>query len=78
MSILSVRLPESLHKAAKELAKKEHVSINQLFTLALAEKLSALETDTYLSERAKRGKRLKYLKILTSAPDVNPDDEDKL
>lgn len=78
MSTLSVRLPESLHRAAKDLAKKEHVSINQLFTLAIAEKLSALETDTYLSERSKRGDRSRYLKVLNGAPDVEPKDEDKL
>jgi hypothetical protein len=37
------------------LAEKESVSINQLITLALAEKLSALMTEDYLEERAKRG-----------------------
>ena len=42
MSTLSLRLPESLHKFARELAEKENISINQLITLALAEKLAAL------------------------------------
>ncbi len=78
MSALSLRLPESLHKAAKVLAKKEHISINQLIMLALAEKIASLETADYLSERAKKGNRAKYLGILKKAPNIKPDDEDKL
>jgi len=78
MSALSLRLPESLHKAAKVIAKKEHISINQLIMLALAEKISALDTVEYLNERAKKGSRAKYLSVLKKAPNVKPDDQDKL
>jgi HicB-like protein involved in pilus formation len=78
MSALSLRLPESLHKAAKVLAKKEHISINQLVTLALAEKMAALEAEDYLSKRAKRGNRADYLRILKKSPNVPPEDKDKL
>src|SRR5207253_2058658 len=53
MSTISLRLPESLHESARELAKREHISINQLVTLALAEKISALATEEYLEKRAK-------------------------
>ena len=60
MSTISLRLPESLHKKARELAKTEDVSINQLITTALAEKMSALMTVDYLQERAARGDRGKY------------------
>lgn len=38
MSTLSVRLPESLHKKIKEIAKEEKVSINQFISSAAAEK----------------------------------------
>ena len=41
MSTISLRIPESLHKGAKELARQEGVSMNQLITTALAEKMSA-------------------------------------
>ena len=44
MSTMSLRLPESLHERARELAKREGVSINQLIATALAEKVSALDT----------------------------------
>jgi predicted transcriptional regulator len=60
MSTISLRLPESLHKKARELAKAEHISMNQLITTALAEKISALMTLEYLQERAARGDRRSF------------------
>ena len=60
MSTISLRLPNSLHKHVKDLAKKENISINQFIATALAEKMSALLTDEYLVERAKRGSRRKF------------------
>ena len=55
MSTLSLRLPGSLHKKVREMAKQDGVSINQFITTALAQKLSALMTVEYLEARAKRG-----------------------
>jgi hypothetical protein len=78
MSALSLRLPESLHKAARVLAKKEHVSINQLIMLALAEKIAALEATDYLDKRGKLGNRERYLNILKKAPNTKPSKRDKL
>ena len=78
MSAISIRLPNSLHEAAKELAKKEHISINQFIMLAVSEKLSALGAQEFLEERAKRGNKEKFLKVLGSAPDTEPDDYDTL
>lgn len=78
MSTLSLRLPDSLHKAAKMLAEKERVSVNQLIALAIAEKISALETKDYLEKRAHRGNRNKFLNVLKQVPDVDPDEADKM
>jgi len=36
MSTISLRLPESLHKRVRELARTEEISINQFVTTALA------------------------------------------
>ena len=38
MSTISLRLPESLHRRVRELAKEEDVSINQFITTAVAER----------------------------------------
>ena len=55
MSVLSVRLPDSLHDEIRSLAKSEGISINQFISSAVAEKLSALLTEKYLHKRAKKG-----------------------
>ena len=78
MSTISLRLPDSLHERVRELAKKESISINQLVTLALAEKISALMTEEYLGKRAKRGDRKKFVRALAKVADVEPEEQDKL
>jgi hypothetical protein len=72
MSTMSLRLPESLHERARELAKREGVSINQLIATAVAEKISALDTVAYLEERASRASRKAFLKALESVPSASP------
>jgi len=78
MSILSLRLPDSLHKEVKSLAQKEGVSINQFISSAVAEKMSALLTESYLKERSLKGDKKSFLKAMSKVPDVEPSDEDKL
>ena len=76
MSALSLRLPNSLHERARELARREGISINQLVSSALAEKMSALLTEEHLEARARRGSRVRYLAALAQVPAVEPDAED--
>ncbi len=78
MSTISLRLPESLHRSARELAKKENVSINQLITTAVAEKISALMTEEYLQTRAKRGSRKRFLRVLSKVRNIEPEEYDRL
>lgn len=77
MSTISVRLPDSLHKRARELAKREKTSINQLLSTALAEKISALDAEEYLERRANRAGREKFKKALKKVADVEADSDDK-
>ncbi len=78
MSTISLRLPDSLHREVRKLAQKESVSINQLITVALAEKLSALTTEEYLEQRAKRGSRKKFQRAMAKIPKVKPEEYDRL
>jgi len=77
MSTISLRLPDSLHKKARDLAKKENTSINQLVSSALAEKISALLTEEYLEVRAKRADKNKFKNALSRVGNVEPDEYDK-
>ena len=62
----------------KDIAKVEGVSMNQFVTIAIAEKIAALNTLDYLGKRAARGSREKLLAALAKAPDVEPEEYDRL
>jgi len=78
MSAISVRLPDSLHRKVKEVAQRDNVSINQMITLAVAEKLSALETENYLGKRSRKASKARFQKALRKIPSRNPESNDKL
>jgi hypothetical protein len=78
MSTLSIRLPNSLHQHAKRLAQTEGVSVNQLVSSALAEKLSALDAERYLNERATRGRDVDINVILAKVPNTEPELKDRI
>lgn len=77
MTTLSLRLPDSYHAMVKEITAKEEISINQFIISAVAEKISALETQNYLEERAERGSRNKFMAVLSKVPDKEPADYDR-
>ena len=78
MNAVTLKLPESLHKTARELAKREKISLNQLMTLALAEKVAAIGAQDYLEKRAKRASEAKFDKAMSKVADVEPPDYDRL
>jgi len=78
MSTISLRLPDSLHEEVRKLAERENVSINQLATLAIAEKVAALETADYLLQRASRADKKKFLRAMAKVSDKTPDKPDTL
>lgn len=74
MSVVTVELPNSLHKKLEELAEKEGISLSQFLATAAAEKMSALETFEYIIEQAKgRDTRKGFEKVLRAVPDVEPE-----
>ncbi len=78
MSTISLRLPDSLHESVRDLAKEDNISINQFVATALAEKMSALTTEKYLSERAVKGNKKKFKAALSKVKNMEPDASDKL
>jgi hypothetical protein len=51
--------------------------MDQFVALAMAEKVAVLDAGTYLSERAARGSREKFDRILARVPDVPPQPGDE-
>ncbi len=78
MSNLSIQLPDSLYKSLQELAKQDGISVEQFIATAVAEKIAALTTETYLEELAKRGSREKYEAVLAKVPDGELEPYDQL
>ncbi|MBF0275121.1 MAG: toxin-antitoxin system HicB family antitoxin [Nitrospinae bacterium] len=77
MSTMSLRLPDSIHETAKEIAKKDHISVNQFVATAVAEKISALVTEEYLEKRADRSSKERFNDIMSRVPDIEPEEHDK-
>jgi predicted DNA-binding ribbon-helix-helix protein len=78
MGALSVRLPESIHRHIREIAKNEGVSINQLISSAISEKMSAIMTEEYLKKRAERANIEDMKSILDKVEDRTPLQGDEL
>ena len=71
-SNFALRLQPSLLEEARKLAESEGVALNQLINVAVAEKLSALRTEDYFSQRAARANVPKALRMLKRAGAGNP------
>jgi predicted transcriptional regulator len=73
MRQLALRLPDSLHERVRALARRDNTSLNQFIALAVAEKVSALETVAhFFSERAARGNLANLNAILDRVPNAAP------
>ena len=78
MSTLNVNIPESLRRRAQSLAQDDGVPLEQFIATALAEKVAVLDADSYIRERAARGSREKFERVLAKVPDVEPEAHDRL
>lgn len=72
---VSINIPEELYNQAREIAEAYHISVEQVFTSAFSEHLSAWQR---IRERAARGDREKFLAVLNRVPDVEPEQFDAL
>lgn len=71
MANYALRLPESLFQYAKTIAQEEHVSMNQFFATAIAEKISALKTEAYFNERRAKADMANFDVWLAASPDTD-------
>jgi hypothetical protein len=79
MSVINeIAIPESLLRQVRQLAEREGISIEQFIVSATAEKASAWLTVDYLKEKAKKGSREEFEKILAKVPKTAPDEWDQL
>ena len=72
MSALNLRLPDSIHRHIREIARRDGVSINQFISTAVSEKISALMTEEYIEARGKKARRGAFKKVLGRVPRREP------
>ena len=59
-----LRLPASIRAEVEKLAKREGISVNQFIALAVAQKVSALNTATWFAERRSRADMKAFDKLM--------------
>lgn len=74
----ALRLQPSLKTAAEKIASEEGTSLNQFINVAVAEKLSAMETGVFFRARATRGNRRAFLDFLDGGANEPPAPGDEL
>ncbi len=72
MSTFALRLPDSLYAHARKLAEQDQASLNQFITVAVAEKVSALNAAAFFAERAGAAKPGDLASFLSMVPDRAP------
>ena len=75
MTTISIIIPDSLHATVRDIVEREGMSFEQFIMLAMAEKASAIATETYLEARGNRGSKEKFLPAMAKVADVDPPDE---
>jgi len=76
---IPLTLPPSLENAAKKLAEEDGVSLSQWVSLAVAQKISSVETaEEFFKRRSQGAAQVDFLEILRNAPDRVPDPGDEL
>jgi hypothetical protein len=71
----SIALPEEILRQAEELAAREHVSVEELVSAALAEQFAGAE---YLRRRGERASVERFRAALEQIPDTEPEARDRL
>ena len=59
-----LRLPLSLKAAVEAISARDGTSLNQFMVVAAAEKIAAMQTETFFAERAARADRAAFRRVL--------------
>jgi len=71
----NIAVPEELYQKAAELAAKDRVSVEELVSDILANRLASRD---YIESRARLFNREDFERALNEIPDVEPEDHDRL
>jgi hypothetical protein len=77
MSSYALRLPESLKQASKRIAAMDDTTMNQFFVVAIAEKISAMETADFFERRSAKASKSKADKVWAKVGNKHPMPNDR-
>lgn len=78
MSTISISIPDSLKERVEQYARRDGISVADFVASVLSQRMAVADADSYISKRAARGSADKMRELLDRAPDVSPDDDDKI
>jgi len=78
MKHIQVRLPDSIHDRARELAAEEGISLNQFIVLSISNEVVRQETRDFFRLAASRFDAAAFAEALGAVPDAPPVEGDEL
>jgi hypothetical protein len=70
---IPVKLPPSLGNAARKLAEEDGVSLNQWVSLAVAQKISSVETaEAFFKRRSQGAEQVDFWRFCATPPTAHP------
>ncbi|MEZ5385756.1 MAG: hypothetical protein R3F13_09595 [Prosthecobacter sp.] len=78
MSTLSISIPDSIRQRVEVLAREDGVEVDSFIATVLSQRIAVADADSYVRNRGARGSAQQMLDILSQAPQVEPDPEDRL
>ena len=78
MTVLTVRLPNSVVQKVKELALRDEISVNQFIAAAVSEKVVSVMTLDYLKSEAAQGIRSNFDQFMNAIPNAPAAQGDEL
>jgi|APTNR8051073442_1049403.scaffolds.fasta_scaffold07520_3 hypothetical protein len=70
MTTIQANIPDSLARQVREFAEREHVSMDMVFSIALASQVSGWKNRDNIQQRAQRGSGAKFDRVMEKVRDV--------
>lgn len=78
MANLQLRLPETVHRTARRIAKTDHISLNQFIVASVSNELVRHETSSFFNLASECFDEKAFIQVLRKVPNIEPDERDKI
>lgn len=72
---MTIQVPDDLYRQAAEMAREDHISVDEVFVSAFEQHLALIDR---FKRTAARGDRRSLRDLLKKAPDVEPEEGDRI